>query len=484
MGSIAGLAVLVTRPVRAALRAGSPGLGIAVALAAGACTGAGAGGGGDDDGPGPATGVTIGFGSAAATVWEGTGTWPIDVQASAAPASAIIVDYVVTGTATAAAGLTSGSLVIAAGQSSARILVPIGDDTAPEPPQTVQIALVPPDGVSLGAIASATLTIVDNDDPRWPGDAAVATADAAGTFGKNLSGLAYQPATADQAAVLWAVKNDPSTLYRVVAAGALWAPSPADGWAAGKALHYPGGGGSPDAEGVTRAEPESSAVYVSTERDNSVGGTSRLSVLRFDTQGTPAALTATHEWNLTGDLPAVDPNLGLEAITWVPDSVLVAQGFVDASVAAPYDPARYSGHGTGLFLVGLEANGMIYAYALDHVAGGFHRIAAFASGHPAVMGLSFDRDTGYLWTACDDTCEGELAVLAIETNPLSPDHGRFVRRRTSARPPGMANLNNEDIAIVPDTECSGGTKPMFWTDDSGTDGHALRVGLMPCGPAL
>ena len=60
-------------------------------------------------------------------------------------------------------------------------------------------------------------------------------------------------------------------------------------------------------------------------------------------------------------------NLGLEAITWVPDTYLVASGFIDESTGAAYDPSRYPGHGTGLFFVGVEANGIIYAYALDHV---------------------------------------------------------------------------------------------------------------------
>ena len=31
----------------------------------------------------------------------------------------------------------------------------------------------------------------------------------------------------------------------------------------------------------------------------------------------------------------------------------------------PYDPSDYPGHGTGLFFVGLEATGGVYAFALD-----------------------------------------------------------------------------------------------------------------------
>ena len=106
-------------------------------------------------------------------------------------------------------------------------------------------------------------------------------------------------------------------------------------------------------------------MFVSTERDNANSGVSRPSpALRPGGHG--IGLTATHEWNLTADLPAVAANSGLEAITWIPDSFLTSHGFFDEHTGAAYDPAAYPGHGDGLFFVGLEANGTIYAYALDH----------------------------------------------------------------------------------------------------------------------
>ena len=44
----------------------------------------------------------------------------------------------------------------------------------------------------------------------------------------------------------------------------------------------------------------------------------------------------------------------------------------------------------------------------------------------------------------------------------------------------MPNLNNEGFTITPDSECVGGSKPVFWADDGNTDGHALRAGTIPC----
>ena len=313
----------------------------------------------------------------------------------------------------------------------------------------------------------------------WPGANAVVTVDGVSTFGGNLSDLFYQAASGPSPSVLWAVRNGPSTLFRLVWNGTIWTPEAGNGWDAGKTLLYPGGLGAPDTEGVTRAELSSSAMYIATERDNN-SGVSRLSILRFDTAQPGAALTATHEWNLNGDIPPVGPNLGLEAITWVPDSYLTANSFFDEVASHTYNPAEYPDHGTGLFFVGIEATGTIYAYALNHVMGDFHRVASFSSGNPGVMSVYFDRDVGYLWAHCDDTCGNVAGIFSVDTT-AGATFGKFKLLRQLARPSSMANLNNEGIAIAPESECVAGFKGYYWTDDSETGGHSIRFDSIPCG---
>ncbi|MEU8004893.1 lamin tail domain-containing protein [Catellatospora sp. NPDC049111] len=304
----------------------------------------------------------------------------------------------------------------------------------------------------------------------WPGGAEVTTADAANLFGGNMSGLAYQ----DQG-VLWAVKNGPGTLYRLVRDGAAWTPDPAGGWAAGKALHYADGTGDLDAEGVTlTAAGPSGGVFVSTERNNADSGVSRPRIVRFDPAAAGTALNATMAWDLTADLPPVAANSGIEGITWISDAYLTAHGFADERTGKAYDPAAYPGHGDGLFLVGLEANGQVYAYALDQGSGAYTRVAAFASGFPAVMDLVFEPETGHLWAVCDDTCQGRTATLGVDAS------GRFAVGAVYERPAGMPNFNNEGFAIAPQSACVAGRKPVYWSDDSNDAGHALRGGTLPC----
>ncbi|GAA1439090.1 lamin tail domain-containing protein [Leifsonia poae] len=313
----------------------------------------------------------------------------------------------------------------------------------------------------------------------WPGGSSITTADDANVLGGNMSGLVYEPSGTSAPGVLWAVKNGPGTLFRLIWNGSVWTPDTANGWGAGKALHYPDGAGDPDSEGVTitSAGPDA-GVYVSTERNNAVNGVSRPEVLRFDPTQSGASLTATGEWNLTSDLPVVAPNSGLEAVAWVPDAYLTTNGFADQHTGTAYDPASYPGHGDGLFFTGLEANGSIYAYALTASTGAFTRVATISSGMTGVMDLQFDQERQALWAACDDTCSGQTETLTIAASGAGA--GTFTVADAFARPAGMPNINNEGFVTAPQAECVNGLKPVFWSDDTNDDGHALRAGTSDC----
>nr|WP_318207327.1 lamin tail domain-containing protein [Streptomyces sp. SJL17-1] len=333
-----------------------------------------------------------------------------------------------------------------------------------------------PDGT--GAFGKAALTLGAPNDcgsgggtnpVSWPGGSSVTTADGSNVFGEDLSGL-YQ-----EGSVLWAAQNS-GKLWRLVRDGSGgWRPDTANGWTSGKTLRYPGGSGSPDGEAVTlTAAGAAGGAYVATERNGDASGTSRLSVLRYEVAtGTGTGLTATKEWNLTAGLPAVGSNLGFEAITWIPDATLVAAGFKDESTGAAYDPNRYGAHTGGVFLLGVEGTGAVHAYVLQD-SGTATRVATVASGMAGVMELQWEPQAARLWTVCDDTCGGLHRTMKIGSS------GTFAPAASYQRPSGMADLNNEGFAVAGADECVGGTKPVYWADDSNTGGHALRGGTVDC----
>ena len=166
----------------------------------------------------------------------------------------------------------------------------------------------------------------------WPGGQTRPHADLTDTFVQDLCGLAFDPADPD---VLWASQNKLGTLFKLtrdeheLGPGRRLAEDPT----------YPDGTGAPDTEGITIG-PDG-FVYLASERNNAASGVSRMSILRYDPTATGTTLKATDEWNLTSQIPAAGANLGLEGVTWVPDSYLVAGGFIDQSTDAAYDPSSY-----------------------------------------------------------------------------------------------------------------------------------------------
>lgn len=316
----------------------------------------------------------------------------------------------------------------------------------------------------------------------WPGSQNPVVSDNECQFvtpvsGQDVSGLDIDPSAPD---VMWAVKNK-SHVYRLIKSGALWVPDTTNGWSTGKDLVFPNGGGQPDSEGIT-VGPDG-LLYVTTERDNAASGVPLESVLRFDPTESGAVLHPTQQWVLTADLADVidpvkaDSNLGFEGITWVPDSYLTANGFVDQSTTKAYDPQDYAGHGTGLFFGALEKNGHLYAYALKN-DGTFQRVASIDTGLPMIQETQWDADSQRIWAVADNSSAGSTTLLKIDAN------GAFVVDRIYNRPTGLPDYNNEGFAIAPSSTCVDGVKEVIRADDGNNGGHSLWSGTISCDLAL
>ncbi|UFS58406.1 lamin tail domain-containing protein [Subtercola endophyticus] len=328
------------------------------------------------------------------------------------------------------------------------------------------------------------------DALQWPGSADVSTANVQNFFGSNMSGLSYELGANGSPDTLWAVQNGggdgdvsklpggptTSAMYRLQKSGDNWVPATDNGWGLGKTLHYTDGTGNVDAEGVVHTD---AGTFVSSERDNANNKISRPAVLRYDTSAAGTSLTAAVEWNLVSDLPTVGANLGLEGIAYVPDSYLTSKGFVDEKTGAVYNPATYANHGDGLYFVGLEGTGSIYAYALDQTDGSkFTRVATIESGFPSIMEVQYDPEKAAIWAVCDNTCGGQFAVLDVAQT--GSDAGHFAVTTVYNRPAGLGDFNNEGFVTAPQALCVNGVKPVIWADDDQDDGYSLREGTIDC----
>lgn len=333
------------------------------------------------------------------------------------------------------------------------------------------------DGVGNFAITAAS-TYEDHNDcagAGWPG--APTTTLASSLFGGELSGLDHFRANSSSSNVLWAVQNDgPARLHRLDSSnGTQWTNT----WGQGKPLLRANQTGVPDAEGVTHANNDDSKIFVAMEGDNSIVGTPPAEnvILRYDTTATSAALVADREWDLTASVPAMIHNRGFEAITWVPDAHLVANGFVDQRTGQAYNPSHpdFVGHGTGLFFVGAETSGLIFAVALND-NGTHHVVATITSGLANVAALEFDKHLKELYAVCDDTCNGELRVMRIDAA------GSFVPTLRFFPPTLMQGRAGEGFAIADIHGCSlTKNRRVYWAEDT-VVGPALHQGFFTCAP--
>ncbi len=306
------------------------------------------------------------------------------------------------------------------------------------------------------------------DTEPWPGSQDVRTADLESTFVQDLSGLVFDPKNPD---VLWAAQNKLGTLFKLVRDGQSWVPATTDGWAKGKTPTYLDGTGAPDTEGLTIG-PDG-FIYAASERNNSANKDSRMSILRYAPDTADTTLKATDEWNLTSQIPAAGANLGLEGVTWVPDTFLVAGGFVDQSTGKTYKPSDYPLHGTGLYVVAVEDTGALHAFALDSTGGTSHKVATISSGFAHLADVTFDPERQRLWAVTDDTHDGKTSLLQLKG-------GTFTVAEAYDRPAAMPNLNNEGFALAPQSRCVDGVKEVVWSDDGDTGGHSIRSGTITC----
>lgn len=326
----------------------------------------------------------------------------------------------------------------------------------------------------------------------WPGSADVTVSDkqcawttTTGPEGRDVSGLVFDPTNAN---VLYSVKNK-SWVFRMVKQDGLWVADTTNGWGAGKQIFFPGSTDTatnqPDSEGLT-VGPDG-ALYVTTERNNAANTIPLNSILRIDPTQPGTQLVATQQWNLTAEFPELhagsktEANLGFEGVTFVPDSYLTANGFVDQSTGKTYRPADYPKHGTGLYFAALENDGKLYAYALNSDST-FHRVAVADTGMGHVMDAAFDADTQRIWALCDNTCGVVSTVLKVSST------GAIVPDVAYSKPAGLPVDNLEGFALAPSSTCVGGTKEAVWADDgvygtgpgSATEGHALYSGRVSC----
>src|SRR5205823_9212893 len=112
---------------------------------------------------------TVAFTLASSSGSESVSPANLAVALSAASGRTVTVDYAVTGGTATGGGvdytLASGTLTFAPGVTNQSIAIGVVDDALDEANETILVSLSNPTNATLGATATHTYTIIDNDAP-------------------------------------------------------------------------------------------------------------------------------------------------------------------------------------------------------------------------------------------------------------------------------------------------------------------------------
>jgi len=220
----------------------------------------------------------------------------------------------------------------------------------------------------------------------------------------------------------------------------------------------------PDSEGIT--VDSKGRVYLAVERDNGEKNINKNMILQVaDPFKDKKEMLADKEWNITNLLPDVGANLGIETIEWVSfDNI---NGLLyDQKNNKALDKNDYpNAYANGIFFVGLEANGHVYALVLEE-DGKAEVISEIETGLGGVMSMDFDLENNVLWANADNDYNNIHNIIQF--------NGSKIPKIVHVKAPKDMNidLNNEGFMIDPEVS-EDGLRATYWFMD-GKNSKAFR----------
>jgi hypothetical protein len=218
-----------------------------------------------------------------------------------------------------------------------------------------------------------------------------------------------------------------------------------------------------DAEAITQADPASDTVFIMAEGEEVIR---QYNLVDYGT------VSLVRTFNTLPYLP-VNGSKGSEGLAFVPDWALRDAGFVNG---AGVPTLSHRGMG-GLFLVGHQNGGRVYAFDLSATDSTFSFIGAYLTNSTDTSEVTFDPATGHILLLHGNDVN-TIEIVSPASMPSGAER-RLVSLRTYDRPNGSATTTNlEGLAIISD--CISGHRSLFLTIDGGADTSLLWFRQFPC----
>jgi hypothetical protein len=205
-------------------------------------------------------------------------------------------------------------------------------------------------------------------------------------------------------------------------------------------------------EGITQANLYANEFYTIDENN--------YQIRRYTHTADFSTVSLFKHWNLLASpSPMQDTgNTGPEGIAFVPDSALLAIGFISQQTGQPYTSVKGLG---GLFFVAHQDGGYIWVFDVNPNANDdFVYVGKYKTNRSESCDLSFDRSTGLLYILHNITGENKLEVTNLSTAITSGERKFTDTAEYNLAFPGDGNDNVEGFAVT--SKCTTNGNPSAW----------------------
>ena len=219
-------------------------------------------------------------------------------------------------------------------------------------------------------------------------------------------------------------------------------------------------------EGITQANLYANEFYTIDENN--------YEIRRYTHTANFSTVTEFKHWNLLASpSPMQDTgNTGPEGIVFIPDSFLIANGFVSQQTGQLYSSVKGLG---GLFFVAHQDEGYVWVFDVNPNSNNdFAYVGKYQTNHTESCDLAFDRSTGLLYILHNIIGNNRLEVTNLSTS-LNGSSRKFIPLNDyQITNPTGNNDNVEGFALTPKCPATGLTSSWLCRDVESNENQSIQ----------